>query len=138
MSKVISGFPGIGKSYYTKNNSSLLVSDSDSSKFDKSNFPNNYIDHIKELISKDYDLIFASSHKDVRESLVREGIEYTLVYPKRELKEEYLTRYKCRGNCDSFVKLLSDNWDNWITELEQQKGCTHLVLDSNTYLKDVL
>lgn len=57
MSKVISGFPGIGKSYYTKNNSLLLV---------------------------------------------------------------------------------SDNWDNWITDLEQQKGCTHLVLGSNTYLKDVL
>jgi hypothetical protein len=44
---VISAFPGCGKSHYFRNNSDKIVLDSDSSTFDKSDFPRNYIQHIK-------------------------------------------------------------------------------------------
>lgn len=50
---IISGFHGIGKSYfYNNNHKTLKISDSDSSKFDKKDFPNNYIKHIKKLIKE--------------------------------------------------------------------------------------
>lgn len=50
---LVAGFPGTGKSYYCYNGDwshympSKFATDSDSSKFDKSNFPQNYINHIK-------------------------------------------------------------------------------------------
>jgi hypothetical protein len=40
---LISAFPGTGKSFLF-NNTKLKILDSDSSKFDKSKFPENYID----------------------------------------------------------------------------------------------
>ncbi|MGL5713290.1 MAG: hypothetical protein ACRCX2_09750 [Paraclostridium sp.] len=136
---VISGFPGTGKSYYVNNNLlNELTSDSDSSKFDKANFPQNYIEHIKELIEKGTVRIFVSSHKEVREALVKEGINFILAYPKRELKEEYIERYKQRGNNESFIKLVSENWDSWITELENQEGCEHKQLCSGQFVADVI
>ena len=56
--KLISGFPGIGKTYY-KQKSELNVLDSDSSKFSwiekdvrHPDFPQNYIDHIKKNLNK--------------------------------------------------------------------------------------
>ena len=49
---VVAGFPGTGKSSYCYRDVDYIPSgfaiDSDSSKFCKSNFPSNYIDHIKE------------------------------------------------------------------------------------------
>jgi hypothetical protein len=53
-----------------------FATDSDSSKFDKANFPDNYIEHIKQKISEGYARIFISSHKEVREALVKNGLEF--------------------------------------------------------------
>lgn len=85
--EVICGFPGTGKSRYIKSspNNILghLICDNDSSKFNKSEFPENYIKHIKEKINEGYARIFISSHKEVREALISNGIEFVLVYPKK-------------------------------------------------------
>lgn len=140
---VISGFPGTGKSYYVGRGEGSdympqgFASDSDSSKFDKSNFPQNYIEHIKELIDKGTARIFISSHKEVRDALVKEGINFILVYPKKELKQEYIERYKQRGSPDSFINLISENWENWIDELEKQKGCEHVRLESKQFMYSI-
>ena len=133
---LISAFPGTGKSHFFKN-SDLKVLDSDSSKFDKSNFPTNYISHIKENLGK-ADIILISSHLDVRNALVENRLNFTLVYPDKNLKEEYLERYKNRGSDEKFIKLLNDNWNNWISELEEQTGCNHIILKSGQYISDVL
>lgn len=138
---LLAGFPGTGKSYYTNTESGYMpqgfATDSDSSKFDKANFPNNYIEHIKQKISEGYARIFISSHKEVRDYLVENGIEFTLVYPKKELKEEYLERYEERGSPDGFIKLISDNWDLWLEELKNQKGCNHIELESGQFIANV-
>jgi hypothetical protein len=113
---LVAGFPGTGKSSYCYRDADYMpqgfATDSDSSKFDKANFPQNYIEHIKEKISEGYARIFISSHKEVRDALVENGLEFTLVYPKKELKEEYLKRYKERGSPDGFINLISNNWDS--------------------------
>jgi len=138
---LIAGFPGTGKSSYCYRDADYIpqgfATDSDSSKFDKSGFPQNYIEHIKEKISEGYVRIFISSHKEVRDALVENGLEFTLVYPKKELKEEYLKRYKERGSPDGFIKLISDNWDSWLDELKNQTGCTHIELESNQFISNV-
>ncbi len=137
MTIVISAFPGCGKSHLFKNKGNKQILDSDSSKFDKSQFPQNYIEHIKSNIG-DVDMIMVSSHKEVRDALVDNGIDFTLVYPNKDIKDEYIQRYIDRGNEEKFVDLLKKNWENWILELEQQQGCKKIELNGGQYLSDVV
>ena len=82
-------------------------------------FPNNYIQHIKEHLETE-DIIFVSSHKVVRDALRENNINYTLIYPDRELKDEWLYRCKNRGNSEVFIKFINDNWDTFIDEMESE------------------
>jgi hypothetical protein len=134
--QLISAFPGTGKSFYFKNTDKKVL-DSDSSGFDKAGFPANYIEHIKKNIGK-VDMIFISSHKEVRDALVDAKLKYTLVYPDESLKDEYLSRYKERGNKEGFIKLLDVNWEEWLTDVANQKGCKHVVLKSGEFLSDAI
>lgn len=132
--RIISAFPGTGKSYYHKNNSDTTL-DSDSSLFSKfsgtnqpnPDFPSNYIKHIQENIGK-YDFIFVSTHKEVREALLDNCIFFYLIYPEVNIsKEEYLRRYADRGSSKAFIQLLDDNWDSWLRELSLcHVGCQNI------------
>ena len=82
---LVSAFPGCGKSHLFKNKGDKVILDSDSSTFDKSEFPKNYIKHIKENIGK-ADVILISSHDVVRDALLVNGIKFTLVYPRLMIK----------------------------------------------------
>ena len=134
---VISAFPGCGKSHLYRNQSNKVILDSDSSKFDKSDFPRNYIEHIKENVGK-VDIILVSSHKEVRDALVENNIDFTLIYPKRSIKDEYIKRYVDRGNNEQFVKLLETNWNMWIDQLQEQENCNKIELEEGEYLSDVI
>jgi len=135
--RLISAFPGCGKSHLFRNKGTRTILDSDSSKFNKDYFPENYMQHIKNNMGK-ADIILISSHDVVRDALVENELPFTLVYPDRSIKEEYIQRYKDRGNEDSFVKLLQENWDNWMDGMENQKGCDHIKLQKGQYLSDVI
>ena len=139
---VIAAFPGTGKSYCTKNESDKFngVLDSDSSNYSwvkdsqgnntterNPDFPKNYIEHIKENIGK-VEVIFVSSHKEVREALEREGIEYILVYPNMFQKDDYIKRYKNRGNSDGFIRKVEANWDEWINDCRNEEYPTRIEL----------
>lgn len=129
--KIISAFPASGKTYVYENMKNKVILDSDSSKFswtengDESikvrnpNFPQNYIAHIKENIGK-ADYILVSTHESVRKALDEAGIEYYLVYPEKELKEEWIGRCFIRGSKAEFCQLIADNWDKWIGQLEAE------------------
>lgn len=114
--KIISVFHACGKTYAFKklNEKGYKILDSDSSQFswcydynpvnsDKiekyrnPEFPKNYIQHIKENIGK-VDYIFVSSHKEVRGALIENGIYFTLVYPGRKMKAEWVGRCFLRGS----------------------------------------
>lgn len=140
MAHIICGFPGIGKStFFNKSiSTSYTVTDSDSSNFDKSNFPQNYIEHIKNLVDK-VDIILVSTHESVLDSLEsEEDLDIIIVYPKFELKEEYLKRYKSRGSTKEFIKNISDNWEDWIEGIESRRNCTLVELNKGEYLSDVI
>ena len=134
---VVSAFPGCGKSHLFRNKGEKKILDSDSSKFNKSEFPQNYIEHIKSNIGR-VDIILVSSHKEVRDALVNEGISFTLVYPIKDIKDQYIQRYIDRGNDGKFVDLLKQNWDTWTDELENQRGCKKIELESGQYLSNVI
>ena len=132
--RIISAFPGTGKSYYCDLHPNNTL-DSDSSHFSwlskKDNirnpaFPDNYIKHIRENIGK-YEFIFVSTHKVVREALLNNCIHFYLIYPNEEWKDLYLKRFKERGSSQEFIDLLDKNWDAWIRECEfTEYGCTNI------------
>ena len=136
--RIISAFPGTGKSYFYNENKSTTI-DSDSSEFSwvkddqgnntkerNPNFPQNYIEHIKENIGK-YEFIFVSSHKEVRAALKDNCIFFYLIYPDVNRKEEFVQRYIDRGSPNGFIKLIESNWDEWIKECEfEMYGCSNV------------
>jgi hypothetical protein len=146
---IVSGFPGVGKTTLFENPGSLKLADSDSSEFSwegdpankvrNSNWPRNYMDHIQELKAKcELDIIFVSTHQEVRDALVASGIEFTLVYPEPEIEQEYIKRYIDRGNKADFVLLLQKNYKSWIEGLQKQPNCNHVTLGPGQFLSTVL
>lgn len=137
--QVISGFPGIGKTHFFNRQTELgfVVKDSDSSQFPKDDFPANYIRHIKEAITQ-CDYLLVSSHDAVRAALVEAGIEFTLVYPEKNLKIEYMQRYAKRGSPKPFLTLMNKNWSNFLTSCVEQQGCKHVVLKEKQFMSDVI
>lgn len=142
--KIISGFPGVGKSYLFNEVKDKIVLDSDSSQFSwieegvrNPEFPNNYIQHIKDNIGK-VDIILISSHKIVRDALRENNIHYTIIYPSIKYRIEYLERYKLRGNDEDFINMIGRNWNQFIVEIEKETFPTKIRLYFNTYLKDLV
>lgn len=147
--KIISGFPGVGKSYLF-NNTKLKVLDSDSSEFSwvkdgngnntkerSPEFPSNYMKHIKDNISK-VDIILVSSHDVVRNALKDNSLDYTLVYPNIKAKEKYVERYKQRGSDEGFINFISSNWENFIRDIELEEFPIKIELESKENLSDLI
>ena len=109
--------------YYNQDKFCLKVADSDSSKFSwletesgkvrNPDFPYNYIEHIKGLIGE-VDYILVSSHDEVKIALEEAGLSYILVMPQQKLKAEWIGRCWLRGSPDGFLKLINNNWDEWV------------------------
>jgi len=138
--RIVSAFPGTGKTYYTNGDyvPQGFALDSDSSSFSKNElFPFNYIDHIRgKFESCEHKIIFVSTHKLVREAMRRDGLPFTLVYPMRGLRHEYIKRYYARGSSPEFIDLVNKNWDAWLFELEQEIGCEHIRLGKDEFISN--
>ena len=146
---IVSAFPGTGKTYLAEK---YGFQDSDSSKFSwitiendnpsvysiptkirNPDFPKNYIEHIK---NSDADVIFVSTHKEVRDALKAEELPYILIYPERSCMVEYKDRYLKRGSPMWFRELLVSMWNDWIDELEAEDYPKKLVLKPGEYLSN--
>lgn len=128
---VVSAFPGAGKTYAAEvlKNFGIPVFDIDSSRYNKNKFPGNYVNRIKtrikEIKNADVGFIFVSSHKEVREALHKSEIQTLILYPEIMAKDEYINRYKERGSPDSFIDLVSANYEDWVKELQEEKLESH-------------
>ena len=58
----------------------------------------------------------------------------TLVYPKNELRNEYLDRYISRDSPSEFIGVFMKYWNVWLDELKGLNYCNHIVLESGQYL----
>lgn len=103
-------------------------------------FPNNYIEHIKENLGK-VDYIFVSTHEEVRKAMADAGIDFILVFPEQSLRAEWVGRCFTRGSGEKFCQLIADQWDDWILQIEEEvvyNNRKHYRLKSNEYLWDAL
>ena len=82
-------------------------------------FPQNYIRHIKENIGK-VDIIFVSSHLNVRKAMEDAGIKYITIYPKDTMLNEWIGRMYLRGNDEKFIDFIIDNWDDFMTDIKHE------------------
>ena len=141
---VVCGFPGVGKSFYTEH-SKVDACDSDSSSFSWAsegvrhpNFPNNYMAHIKSMRDK-HDVVFASTHENVRKALSEHEIPYYLVYPSPRLKNQYMHSYILRGSPEGFIKLMNEQWDSFISSCAQDDGSVrNFTLQSREHLCNIM
>lgn len=142
---ILAGFPGVGKSTLSTPSSDgtkLIPVDSDSSGFDKSQFPANYIRHIQEQVSYGR-AVLVSTHAVVRQALIDARMRFLLVFPDRSLKEEYQARYLGRSGFNggsNFAELIGKHWDTWIDECEAHAaaGFPVIRLQADQYLADVV
>lgn len=108
---IIVGYQGIGKSTMAKCVSNCI--DLESSNFfvdgkRDENWYKVYVNIAKHL--SDYgNIVFMSSHKIVREYLNKQNIDFTVICPSLELKEEWLRKLKYRYN----QTLLNKDYKAW-------------------------
>jgi predicted AAA+ superfamily ATPase len=137
---IVSGFPGVGKTYLYKIYPDDII-DSDSSSFDKAEFPGNYVTHIQQLleINPVGKIILCSSHNSVRAELKKREMNFVLVHPSRHLKEHYLERYRKRGSSPEFVEMMDTNWDSFIDSCQKDPIEIKVPLaTSDEYIVDIL
>jgi two-component SAPR family response regulator len=111
--------------------------DSNGNKISNPDFPVNYINHIKDMVGK-VDVIFVSTHQNVRQALRDNNISYILVYPAVDTKDEMLQRYVTRGSTPEFVDMMRANWDDFIEDMQQDETPDKIELQSNQYLSAVV
>lgn len=100
-------------------------------------YPINYLEAIKSANSK-YKIVLVSQHEILRKCLDAVKLDYVLVYPDKSLKDEYIERYRARGNNDGFINLISNKWDSWIHNLDNINNHNKIVLQSGQFLSDVI
>ena len=137
MGIIISGFSNIGKSSLKKFKDINYI-DFDTHFFRKEEgWEKMYVECLLALSSK-YDYVFITTHGVMLEELIKRGIEYYLVYPKRELKEEYRERAISRNSSEEFVNGFFSRWDEHISDCEKNTFAKKIVLESGEYLSDVI
>lgn len=145
---VICGFAAIGKSTFKtaceEGYDGVQVVDLDSSLFPKGpTWPHNYLNAIRERLSEKC-ILMISTHKDIYSQLLEEGVDLILVYPKRELRAEWLERIRKReakAGVDgkaSICGMVNDRWDGWISEYGEQRGCLQYEMSEGEYLQEAV
>ncbi len=150
---IVYAFPSSGKTTLCKNHDNMI--DLESSDFrwlltdeqkmlsveelkglprvENPNWPQNYFDAIEKAISK-YDFVFTANIGS--EYAAEKGHEFWLFYPALSQKNEYIKRMEDRGNAPAFVKLISDNYENWINGMANNSKATKKVKLKSGYLTD--
>lgn len=157
-SVLIFGFPGVGKTYAFQNQEKLGITlqDSDSSHFhwvypdgdtefknpitddDGKKIPHpawpaNYAQYIeltgKEQVKKP-DYIMISTHEIVMNTLANLKFESFTIIPDKSAKNYFLELYKKRGNDEAFIKMMNDNWEEFIEGTKKRAFLmgSHIVL----------
>lgn len=136
--KIIVGFPGIGKSFISKDPSNqfswLNIHDEPGyAKGAEESFHEGVL-----VLAQQPGVLLLPAHRTVGEFLVKENLIFTSVFPKRILKEEYLRRYRVRGSSEGFVELVEQRWDQFLDNMWYHHGrCNHVELAEGQFLKDV-
>lgn len=101
-------------------------------------FPANYIKHIQEYMNE-VDIIFVSSHLEVRKALQEAEIEYVTVYPDPDLLEEWVGRMYLRKSPEAFIKFQIEKWEEFTKGVDNEPHGKYVHrLKPRQYLSDVI
>lgn len=154
--QIISGFPGIGKSYATHHHQNVIdlesttyhwiIENSLDTELQKGNannrtfnpeFPLNYIKKIQELAKENTVLI--SAHPIVLNEMAKQNIPFITVSPDATQRDDYTQRYLNRGNSHEFTEHLRSSFFEHVQELNSHPGASqHVLLKPGQYLNDIL
>ena len=85
-------------------------------------WPGNYAEKLVELYtSRRYRYILIPPEPHALRALELNSIPCVLVYPRRDLREEYLQRFTERGNGEEFIDVFIGRWDEWMDALRSRK-----------------
>lgn len=129
-------FCGVGKTYICEKTNIKSV-EIEYWKYKDKGLQKEYIEDINKYFGN-VDYIFISTDPEGLKLLHDEGFDIVLVYPKNELRDEYLDRYIARDSPYDFIGAFMKYWNLWINELKKQNYCKHIVLKNGQYLQDVL
>lgn len=142
----VCAFPGTGKSTIVENQDmygiggDVFVHDTIQHAWKQNRFLSFYISRLEAImLTRPNHLVFVSSSELVRNSLKQKGLKYDLAFPNRELKSEYLERYKKMGMMSDFIEKMDEHWDEYIDSCENDQTVGRKYrLESGQYLSDVL
>lgn len=146
------GFPGMGKSSV---DNSLNIVDADSGYFRyefkcdrpsslhrsdawdnislSPDFPDNYLSYVKSVPA---DIVFLSCHISLLEHFDKDKV--VVVYPNKNLKDEYLMRYTARGDNASYIEYMNENFDDIIDCLDRSSYRKLIISEPNMYLQNLI
>lgn len=136
--KIIVGFPGIGKSYVSKDTTGAYtwLNIHDEPGYAKG-AEDSFFDGVL-LLAQEPGVLLLPAHRMVGNFLISQNLAFTSVFPKRGLKDDYLRRYRERGSSEGFVKLVDERWDPFVDNMWYSNGrCNHVELEEGQFLKDV-
>jgi hypothetical protein len=145
---IISAFIASGKTWLTLNAKQLDLSgynilDLDSSIIPKengqraSNFKELYMAKVRDSIAPNT-IILISTHEEIRSALAEQGLDYALVYPRRDLEEEWIKRLELRKSPQGLIDIVRRDWSMMLGECEDQGGCKHFILEKGQYLSNMI
>lgn len=131
--KIILAFFGSGKTYINKNYPNFLDLESHYFKGDLEML----ISAIKDASQVYGYNVLTSCRKRIIELLKEKELDFIVVLPTKNQKEEYVRRYKERGTIPVVLKDLEENFDNYIDEV-MVCDCKKVILKEGQYLSDVI
>ena len=119
---IICGFPGTGKSFVAKFYNWV---DLESTPFEKDWV--RYAKVAKHMSDNGY-TVMVSTHKELLKEFEQIEVPYTVILPHPSDKEEFLNRYRVRGNSEEFIENINLHWEEWIDSILYTKSVLKTVV----------
>ena len=84
------------------------------------------------------DYISVPTWSVTRDFFEKNNIPYVLVYPEKDRLDEWVGRCYIIGNNKAFIDTMIEHWDEWITECENEDGCTEKIPLKSGYLWELI
>lgn len=126
---IIAGFSGIGKTVLASKYKNVLDLDAAEYAYDDSDildipfekrkggkrktnplWPQNYIKAINKA-KDEYDIILVWDREDIIKEYINNGIDFILCYPVKDDLNNYIKRYRDRGNSEKYIKWKIEQYD---------------------------
>lgn len=105
---IICGFPGTGKTIAAKFGKWV---DLESTPFECDWM--RYAKVAKHMSDNGY-TVMVSTHEELMDCFELMEVPYTVIIPNQADMNIYIERYRQRGNNESYIRKVEDNWDSWI------------------------